>query len=121
MFDQRRHICLSQLLFKQHQISFPVTKLTAVCDIIRTEQDTDIAVEFGFSASTDAPWAAGDTVCWQIPSQIITHACARVDVAIDRFLTDPQWRLFVDHPVANLLGRPAVLDTFDYTFAQFRV
>ena len=66
-------------LFEQHKVirqgltrphwghgprSFPVAKLTSVRDIVGAEQDTDITVELGLSASSGAPRPPGDTVGW---------------------------------------------------------
>ena len=53
---------LAKLLFEQHQISFPVTKLTALSDIIGSEHSGDIEVESRFSASSGATWSVVDTV-----------------------------------------------------------
>lgn len=53
---------MAKLLFEQHQISFPVTKLTALSDIIGSEHSGDIEVESRFSASSGATWSVVDTV-----------------------------------------------------------
>lgn len=94
-----------------------MSKLATVSHIIGPEQDADIAVELGFSASSGATRPAGNTVRGEIPPQIIAHAIFGIDVAVDRFLADPLRCLFLDHTVADLLWRPTVFDPFNYTFA----
>ena len=112
--NQRHHIRLSKFLFKQHQISFPVPELATVSDIIRAEQDTDIAVKFGLSTSSGA-------ARWEISPQIIALAFLGIDIAIDCFLAVSQRRAFMDHPVSDLLWRPTVLDAFNNKLAQLRM
>lgn len=120
-FDERGNVGLPKLLFEQHQITFPVTELATVSHIIRTEQDADIAMELGFTTLSHTPRPMRDTVGRQIPPQIIAHAFFGINVAIDRFLADPQRCLFLDHPVADLFGGPAVLQAFDYALAKIRM
>jgi hypothetical protein len=98
-----------------------MSNLATVSHVIGPEQDADFTVQLGFSASSGAPWSTGNTVRGQVPPQIIAHAFLRVDVAIDRFLADPLRRLFLDHPIADLFGRPSVFDPLNHTFAEFRV
>jgi hypothetical protein len=93
-----------------------MSKLAAVCHVIEAEQDTNIAVELRFSASSGVTRPAGNTVRGKIPPQIIAPTFFRVDLAVYRFLADPQWCLFLDHTVADLLWRPTVFDPFNYTF-----
>jgi hypothetical protein len=52
-------------------------------DIIGAEQDTDIAVKFGFSTPSGATWSAGDTVGRKIPLQVFALTFLGIDVAID--------------------------------------
>ena len=67
-----------------------MTELTAMTDIIGSEQNADIAVEFGFSAPSGATWSAGDPVGRQIPPQVFALTFLGIDVTIDGFLTDPK-------------------------------
>ena len=82
-------------------------------DIIGSEKDTDIAVEFGFSAPSGATWSAGDTVRRQIPPQVFALTFLGIDVAINGFLADPEGSALVDHTVTDLLWCPTVLDARD--------
>ena len=86
--------------------------------VVRAEQDTDIAVKLGWQALSGATRSAGFAVPGQVPSQFLRNAFLRIDVAIDRFLTAPQFCAFMDHPVADLFGRPALFDALDHTLAQ---
>tara|TARA_R110002111_G_scaffold217753_2_gene280061 strand:- start:457 stop:972 length:516 start_codon:yes stop_codon:yes gene_type:complete len=96
-------------------------KLATMRDVIGAEQDADIAVEFGFSASSGASWPSRDTVRWQIPPKIMTLALLGIDVAENRFLTDPWHSTFMDHPIADLFRRPTVFQQLNHALAQGRV
>ena len=54
-----------------------------------------------------------DTMRWQVPPQLIAQAFFGIDVAVNRFLANSQWRAFMDHPVADLFWCPAILEAFD--------
>jgi hypothetical protein len=94
-----------------------MAELTAVRHIIRTEQDTDITVEFWVAASAGSPWPSGNTMGGQIPPQVITHAIFGIDLAVNRFLADSWLCTFMHYPVTDLLRRPAVFDPFNHTLA----
>jgi hypothetical protein len=68
-----------------------------------------------------AAGATCDAVRRQVPPQVITHAVFGIDVAINRFLADPRFCAFLDHPVADLLWRPTAFDPFNDKLAQFRM
>jgi hypothetical protein len=48
-------VCPS-LLFKQHQITLPMSKLATMGDVIRAEQDADIAVKLGLLTFARTAW-----------------------------------------------------------------
>lgn len=58
---------------------------------------------------------------WQIPPELLRHAFLGLDVTIDRFSADAQFGTFIDHPIADLLGRPSLFDPFNHTLAQIRM
>jgi len=93
------------------EVSTPsVTEFPAVCDVVRAEQDTDITVEFRRTALSGSARTASPAVLGQVPPELLRHAFLRVDIPADRLLADPECRAFVDQPVADLLGGPAILD-----------
>tara|TARA_R110002051_G_scaffold45702_1_gene92150 strand:- start:19765 stop:20292 length:528 start_codon:yes stop_codon:yes gene_type:complete len=120
-FDERRHICLPKLLFEQHRIALSMSELAAVGHVVRVEQNTDISVGFWIVSPPNSPWPTGDTVDGQVPPHIFTHPFFGIDVAINRFLTDPGLRAFMDHSVANLFRRPSVLENLKQALAECRV
>jgi hypothetical protein len=84
-------------------------------------QDAGIAVELWLSASSCASRTPGDMTNGQVPPQVIALTFVGVNISVDRFWANPHQRFFMDHPVADLLGRPAVLDPLNHTFAKFRI
>jgi hypothetical protein len=52
------HIRQATLLFKQHQITYPVSKLATVGGVIWSEHDTDITVERGLISFASTTWCA---------------------------------------------------------------
>ncbi len=107
--DQRCHIGLPKALFEQHKVSLPVSELAAVSNIVRAEQDADVAIELRRHALSGAPGFARFAMVWQIPPQVIRHAFFGIDVTIDRFPADPEPGALENHPIADLFGRPAIL------------
>ncbi|WP_372674694.1 hypothetical protein [Aquicoccus sp.] len=53
--------------------------------------------------------------------QLFVHAFLGIDITVDRFLADAQLCAFIDHAVADLLGRPALFDPGDHGLAQLRM
>ena len=90
-------------------------------DIIGSEKDTDIAVEFRFSAPSGAAGTSSDTVRRQIPPKVFTLTFLGIDVAINGFLSDPEGSALVDHTVTELLWCQTVLDALNHAFAQLRM
>ena len=83
-----------------------MSKMPTVCHIIRTEQNADITVELRLLVLSGTTRPAGFSVLGQVPPRLCVHAFLGIDVAVDRFLADPQFCAFMDRAVADLLGRP---------------
>lgn len=98
-----------------------MSKLATMRHISRAEQYADITIKLRLLAFPGAAWPAGLAMLWRVPPELLGHAFLGIDLAIDRFLTDMQFRIFIDHPVADLLGCPALLDPRDHSFAQLRM
>ena len=98
-----------------------MAELATMCHVIRAEQDVDITVKLWLLALYGTTRPAGFPMLGQVPPQLLIHAFFGIDVAIDRFLTDAQFRALKDHTIADLLGRPALLDTRDHSLAQIWV
>ena len=98
-----------------------MTELTAVSDIIWSKQDADIAVKLGLLALAGTARCSVISVQGQVPPQLITHAFLGVDVTINRLLTNMLLGTFIDHPVADLLGRPSGLETVHNALTQLRM
>jgi hypothetical protein len=88
-----------------------MAKLATMRDIIGTEQDADIAVKFGLLTFACTPRCPVLSVQGQVPSKLIAYAFFGVNEAIDCLLANPLFSTLKDHSVADLLGRPAVLQT----------
>ncbi len=80
-----------------------------------------MTVEFGLLALSGATWTTSLAMFGQVPPKLLVHVFLRVDVAIDRLLADAQFGTFIDHPVADLLRRPALFDPGDHGLAQVRM
>jgi hypothetical protein len=98
-----------------------MAELTALRHIIRAEQNADITVELRLSAFARAAGPRCDALRGQIPPKIIAQAFFGIDVTINRFLTHSQLCPFLDHPIADLLGRPALFDPFNHARAEIRM
>ena len=89
-----------------------------MCDIIRTEQDTDITVKIGLSALSGASWVAGHAMLGQVPPKLRSHTFFRIDATVSDFPADTQFRTLKDHPVPNLLERPTLFDPLHNRLVQ---
>ena len=76
-------------------------------DIIRAKQDAHITVKLGLLTLASTTRRAVLSVQGQVPPQLVTHTFFGIDVAIDCLLADALLGSVKDHPVADLLGRPA--------------
>lgn len=115
--NQRRDICLATLLFKQHQIALPMPKLATMSDIVQPEQDADIAVKLRLLALASTAWRPVLAMQWQVSPQLLQHAFFGVDMPVDCLLTDTLFDPVKDHPIADRLRRPTVLEVFDHSVA----
>jgi len=120
-FDQRGDIARAKALFEQHQIAFPMSELRPVRHDVWSEQDADVAMKFWRQALPGTPGLARFAMSRQIPPQFLGHAFLRVDVAVDRFLTDAAGCTFIAHPASNLFRSPAILDPSHDETAQIRM
>jgi len=57
----------------------------------------------------------------QVPPQLLIHAFFEIDLTVDCFLADPQFVAFIEHPIADLFGCPALFDPVNPAFAPIRM
>lgn len=80
-------------------------------DIIRTEMNTDLAVEIGFPAPVGTTWCAVLSVQGRIsPQALLRHAFFRIDIVVNPLVSDALFHPIIDHPIAEQSRDPAVLD-----------
>jgi hypothetical protein len=96
-----------------------MAELTTMGNIIRSEQDTDVTMEFGRMLLSRAARSTSDTMRWQVPPQLIAQAFFGIDVTVNRFLANSHWGVFMDHSIANLFWRPTILEAFNDALTQF--
>ncbi|EIE49030.1 hypothetical protein C357_21017 [Citreicella sp. 357] len=108
----REVTCLARRLLDQHKTALPMAEFSSVRVILGAVQGADITVEF---------WRAALAVFRQVPPELLRHALLRGDVAADRLLAEPELRTFLDRPVTDLPGRPAVPDPLDDPISKQRI
>ncbi len=64
----------------------PMPKLATMSDIVRPEQDADIAVKLRLLALASTARGAALAMQWQVPPQLLCHAFFGVDMSVDRLL-----------------------------------
>jgi len=84
--------------------------LAAMNDIIRGEQDTDIAVKLRRQALARTARCAVRSVQGQVRPYCLSHAFFLIDVTVDGFLEALQLCTFIDHAVADLFRCQSVLE-----------
>ena len=86
-----------------------------------SEQDADISVELGDAGPATPPRTARLAVGWQIPPELLLHAFAAVDVAVDRLLTGAGSGALEAQATGDLFGCPAGSDVIDDPLAEMRI
>src|SRR5262249_38070756 len=104
------------ILGKEHQVSFPVTRLAPFLDVGRAPIDSDASLDpiDPLAASASTPTAlsfSGGKV--MAPAVVFGSANLGVDEPIDRFVADDLTSFFLVQSSGDLGGRPAVPEPFE--------
>src|SRR5438093_13185261 len=111
MTDQYRLTVFS----KQHQISFPITRLAPLMDINRAPIDNHTSVDaiYQTSAFASTPTALAFATRQVVSPAIVLDATdLRIDKPIDRFIADDRTSVLSLQSASNLRRRPALYQPF---------
>ena len=98
-----------------------MTKLNAICYDFGAIGDPRVGMEFGFLGRAAFVRAPLSKVLWQVPPQVFFHAFRGINEPVNGLLAHSNRGLFINQTACDLLGRPAIFDTFDDELAQFRI
>jgi len=99
------------ILGKQHQIPFPVTRLSALVDVGRALLDGDTSLDV---INRTATFASAPPALAFAPRQVVPPAEVlgapdlSIDEPVDRLIADDRTSVFSPQPAGNLRWRPAL-------------